>query len=354
MKVNWVKTIYGPPDGHGWHVHSLVKWKGLFYIAFADGSGHDSDDSQVRLCVSSDLDTWETLVAIHQRDTGKFTSEPQLMPVGDRMYVYAVTADHGFEYDFPPHSRHPKFPSWEVMSWTEDGKDWSKPKRCYTMNYDFWHPTEHNGRYYVACDGSGHQPEGIYSTVDLLTSDDGERWTWVSEVVHGTVMPANEVSDYPKAAYPSECALVVQDDERMLAVTRTPGGGAILSTAPPPYEQWEHRESQRVRLKGAAVRRVGNHVVATGRSFADERGDNFTESFSEYDESNLRLGVSLYHEGDFHLKTVLPSGGDTGYGAILATSDHDFLVAYYSSHEYPPEAPGSNVYLASLTIDQKP
>ena len=80
----------------------------------------------------------------------------------------------------------------------------------------------------------------------------------------------------------------------------------------------------------------------------------FPESFSEYDESNLRLGVHLYHEGDFHLKTVLPSGGDTGYGAILATSDHDFLVAYYSSHEYPPEAPGSNVYLASLTIDQTP
>ena len=46
MKIDWVKTIYGPPDGRGWHVHSLVKWKERYYIAFAGGSGHDSDDSE--------------------------------------------------------------------------------------------------------------------------------------------------------------------------------------------------------------------------------------------------------------------------------------------------------------------
>ena len=351
MKLNWVKTIYGPPNGNGWHVHSLVKWKDRYYIAFADGSGHDSDDSQARLCVSSDLENWDTLVAVHQKDTGRFTSEPQLMPVGDRMYIYAVTADHSYEYDFPPHSRHPKFPSWEVMSWTEDGENWTKPKRCYTMNYDFWHPISHGGRYYVACDGSGHNPEGVYSTVDLLTSEDGERWTWVSEIVHGFEMPAEDDPDYPKCGYPSECALIVLDDERMLAVTRTPGSFAILSTALPPYEQWQHRSSGGVRLKGAAVARVGEHIVATGRSFAVERGDEFSESFSDYDKSGLRVGVHLYEEEDFHLKVVLPSGGDTGYGGILATGERDFLVAYYSSHEYPPETPGSNVYLASLTID---
>ena len=350
MKIDWVKTIYGPPDGRGWHVHSLVKWKERYYIAFAGGSGHDSDDSEARLCVSDDLEQWDTLVAIRQSDTGMFTSEPQLMPVGDRLYLYAVTADHSYEYDFPPHSRHPKFPSWEVMSWSEDGERWSTPKRCYTMNYDFWHPLAHDSRYYVAADSSGHSPEGIYCSVDLLTSEDGERWTWLSEIVHGFEMPADDDPAYPRCPYPSECALIVLDDGRMLALTRTPGAFAILSTASPPFEHWEHRKSE-TRIKGAAVARVGHRIVATGRSFMQERGTRFTESFGRHDENGLRVGVFLYEDDDFALQTVLPSGGDTGYGNILATSDDRFLVAYYSSHEYPPDAPGSNVYLASLTID---
>ena len=94
MELNWVKTIFGPPDGRGWHVHSLVRWRDTYYIAFADGGGHDSDDSQVRICTSIDLENWTSRIAIGQQETGLFTSEPQLMPVGDRLYLYAVTADH--------------------------------------------------------------------------------------------------------------------------------------------------------------------------------------------------------------------------------------------------------------------
>ena len=116
MIINWVQTIYGPPDGRGWHVHSLVKWKGRYYIAFAGGSGHDSDDSEARLCVSSDLENWDSRVAISQ-------------------------------------------------------------KRCFTMNYDFWHPIEHGGRSWVACDSSGHSPEGHYTddrtTAGLTARTDG-------------------------------------------------------------------------------------------------------------------------------------------------------------------------------------
>lgn len=225
------------------------------------------------------------------------------------------------------------------------------------MNYDFWHPTEYDGRYYVTCDGSGHAPEGVYSTVDLLTTADGERWTWVSEILHGTVMPPDAETPYPKTPYPSETALCFFDDGRLLAVTRAPGSTAVLSTSAPPYSKWQRRMSQESRCYGAAMAKVGNHIVVTGRSFADERvgpeAAKFNEKFSEYDTTQLRLGVYLYQDGDIRLKTVLPSGGDTGYGAILPTSDSEFLVAYYSSHEYPPEKPGSNVYLASVSLERK-
>ncbi len=350
MKINWLRTIYGPPNGRGWHVHSLVQWKGAYYIAFADGAGHTTDDSRVRIAVSKDLEHWSTYVALGREQTGMYVSEPQLMAVGDRLYLYATKTDFSFEYEFPPHSRHPKSPSWEVMSYSDDGRTWSPPKQCYTMNYDFWHPTQHNGRYYITCDGSGHTPEGVYTTVDLLTTEDGQRWTWVSEIVHGTVMPGDPESDYPQAPYVSESAILVMDDETMLAVTRTPGPTAIVSTARPPYEIWSHKRTPRYIMQGAALARVGPHIVATARCGERERDGKFANSFSDLDSTGTRTGIYVYEDGDLHLKGVLPSGGDTGYGGIWPVSDKEFLVAYYSTHEYA-EHSGSNVYLASVTIE---
>ncbi|MCE2449722.1 MAG: hypothetical protein J4F35_15485 [Candidatus Latescibacteria bacterium] len=48
VKVNWTRKIYG----------SLVRWKGAYHVCFVDGSGHGSGDSQIRVCSSTDLETW--------------------------------------------------------------------------------------------------------------------------------------------------------------------------------------------------------------------------------------------------------------------------------------------------------
>lgn len=55
-----------------------------------------------------------------------------------------------------------------------------------------WHVgniVQWKGVYYicfVACDTVGHAPLGIHNSVNLLTSPDGERWEWVTEIVHGS------------------------------------------------------------------------------------------------------------------------------------------------------------------------
>jgi hypothetical protein len=103
-------------------------------------------------------------------------------------------------------------------------------------------------------------------------------------------------------------------------------------------------------MHGTALGRVGRHIVATARCPEREREGKFTESFGEHDSTQTRLGVYMYEAGDIQLKSVLPSGGDTGYGSIWPINDTDFLVAYYSTHEYP-DSGGSNVYLASVTIE---
>ena len=234
-------------------------------------------------------------------------------------------------------------------------KTWSQPRRCFVMNHDFWHSVEYEGRYWVACDTVGHTPHASHNSVDLLVSDDGERWQWVSEIIHGTTHP--EYRDSTGLEFgvqaPSETSLCFGEDQRLLAVTRARGYCALLSTAQPPYDQWERTLSQESRCYGSAIDQVGRHVLVTGRSFSNEgiraTADQFNESFSPHDQTQLRTGVFLYEDGDIQLKAVLPSGGDTGYAGILPMGDDHALIAYYSTYESPDGE--SCVYLSSVLIE---
>ena len=341
MDINWVRTI--KEDGKGWHVGSMVHWKGKYYISYCDGVGHNSPDTQVGILSSTDLEQWTSQIALGQDVTGMYAAEPQLLPIGDRLYLYTITSKLDLTPEFGP-------PSWQVTSFTEDGETWSEPKRGWAMDHDFWHPIEHKGRYYATCDNAGHVPTGIHAKVDLLTSEDGERWSWVSEVLHGS-----DEADLYDAAHdeyfstpmPSECALCFLEDERLLAVARARGHTAVLSIAEPPdYDSWVHRRSKESRCYGADIKQVGEHYVITGRSFDNEGTRVLTDNFKE---EGIQCGVFLYEEGDLRLQVLLPGGGDTGYASILPLSDSEAAIAYYSSWEYE-KASGSNVYLASVSV----
>lgn len=335
MEINWVKTIYG--NGRGWHVGSMVEWRGTYYICFVDGTGHGTEDSQIRVAASTDLENWTSRIAM-----GKTCIDPQLLPVGERLFLYAVKVDLSKESDVGT-------PSWEVLASTADGVTWSEPKRCYLIDRDFWHPTEHGGRYYVACDNAGHAPKGTHSCADLLTSEDGEHWTWVSEIIHGSEEHEYHDPTIPEhfgTPAPSEASLSFSADGRLLAVIRARGYCAVLATSEPPHDKWEYRLSRSSRCYGSAVARAGGHIVVTGRSF-DNEGVRATTT--QFPEKGARTGVFLYEDGDIKLYTLLPSGGDTGYAGILPLSDSEVLIAYYSAHEYP-EGGGSNVYLASVSV----
>ena len=342
MKVNWVKELYG--EGRGWHVGDMVKFKGIYYIGFCEGEGHNSRDSQIGLLSSKDLENWDFQFAITQDMVGGiYVSEPQMLIVGDRLYIYAITSDIEAETEMGT-------PSWSVMSWSPDGKSWSTPKRFWAMDQDFWHPIEHKGRYWVTADNAGHVPTGLHAKVDLLTSEDGERWSWVSEILHGSTEPAiYDVAhdELFRTSGPSETALCFLENDRLLAITRAKGHTAALSTADPPYESWEHRRTEESRCYGADIAKVGKHYLVTGRSFDSEGQRATTNRFSE---EGGQLGVFLYGNNEIELQLMLPGGGDTGYAAIHPESDNDALIAYYSSAKYGG-SPGSSVFLASVSIE---
>ncbi|MEE3259772.1 MAG: hypothetical protein VX293_11235 [Candidatus Latescibacterota bacterium] len=345
IDVERVKTLYG--NGRSWHVGNLVRWQEAYYICCVDGTGHGSEDSQIRVGRSDDLENWTWQIAI-----GPKTIDPNLLPVGDRLLLFGVR-----ELDAESMAGDSGFRSHQMVATTNDGEVWGPGQRCFLMNRDFWHPIAHGGRYWATCDTSGHVSRGVHNAVDLLVSDDGESWAWVSEIVHGSDGP--EYRDVNGVEFgspgPSEAALHFLDDGRLLAITRARGYCALMSTAEPPYIAWTHRLSEESRCYGAAVAQVGERVLVTGRSFANEgvRATDglFNEPVSEHDDSGLRTGLFLYEEDDIRLQAVLPSGGDTGYAGILPLNDERALVAYYSTHEYAPGPErGSNVYLAVVKL----
>ena len=246
-------------------------------------TGHGTEDSQIRVCASTDLISWTSQIAI-----GKKTIDPNLLPVGDKLLLYGVK-----EYESTEDSDF-GFPSQQVVTWTEDGATWAVPKRCFLRNHDFWHPTEFGGRYYVACDTTGHAPPGNHNSVDLLTSEDGEGWEWVTEVAHGSNEPVyyDTTGIHFGTPSPSETSLCFFDDGRLLTITRARGHCALLSTSEPPYDQWERYLSRESRCYGSAVARVGEGIIVTGRSFANEgvraTENRFNDPFSEHDQTQLR------------------------------------------------------------------
>ena len=318
MKLNWARTVFSN-GRHNLCVGNFVRWRGAYHICFVDAHHHGALDGQLRVISSSDLETWDTCVAM-----AATSFDPQLLPLGDRMLIYGVQGDWEGD-DFA------SFPSREVVAETRDLKTWTEPRRCFVANHDFWTPIELDGRYYLTCDDCGHVPEGMSGTVDLLTSTDGERWHWVSEVVRGS-------QEYSRI--PSETALCHLPDGRLLAVVRTKLPRAVLATAPPPYVEWERTIVPHA-LQGAAPARVGDRVVIAGRA-ADESGKPRTALF-EYRDGALELGL------------YLPSGRDTGYSGLYAVGGNEVLIAYYSGHEYPDSDDRlthgpSDIYLASVSL----
>jgi hypothetical protein len=307
----------------------MVKWRGTYYVCFVDAAYHGSNDAHIRIISSTNFENWTSHIAI-----GTTSFDPQLLPIGDTLFLYAVTADWS-QSDFVG------VPSREVVTSTKDGVTWSTPKRCFLTNHDFWTPTEYGDRYYVACDDCGHVPEGRYGTVDLLTSEDGERWSWVSEILHGSeVSTLMKIHESKFTRTPSEAALCLLDDGHALTVIRTKAQRAVLAASDPPYERWEHQLIP-FQLHGANIAEVGGHIVVTGRC-TDEAGE-------------YRTGVFRIKDAGLELVTLLPSGGDTGYAGMFPLSEREVLIAYYSSHEYPEYQEKSaygpaDIYLASLSL----
>ena len=250
VKVNWTRKIYG--GGRGWHVGSLVRWKGAYHVCFVDGSGHGSGDSQIRVCSSADLETWTSQIAL-----GAKTIDPNLLPVGDRLLVYGVRLSREEAEGQPSAELRSKpepeygFISQQIVAATTDGKTWSQPRRCFVMNHDFLASSGARGPLLGRLrHGRPTPPTPV--TIRSICSFPTTGNTGSGSVRSSTALRTLNTATRPAFEFgvqaPSETSLCFGEAQRLLAVTRARGYCALLSTAQPPYDQWERTLSQRIAL----------------------------------------------------------------------------------------------------------
>ena len=319
MKLNWVRTVFSN-GRHNLCVGNFVRWRGAYHVCFVDAHHHGALDGQLRVISSTDLETWDTCVAM-----AATSFDPQLLPLGDRMLIYGVQGDWEGD-DFAG------FPSRQVVAETRDLKTWTEPRRCFVANHDFWTPIELDGRYYLTCDDCGHVPEGMSGTVDLLTSTDGEQ---LALGVRGGARLRGVL------AYP-------QRDGAVPASRRAPARGGADQAA-----------ARRAGDGPAALRGVGAHdrpARAAGRcpgAGRRSRGHRRPGGRRERRAPDRRFRVP--GRGVGARACVLPSGRDTGYSGLYAVSGNEVLIAYYSGHEYPDSDERvthgpCDIYLASVSL----
>ena len=118
MRVQWIRKIYSN-GRHNMCLGNLVQWKGAYYLSFVDTEYHGSEDAQIAVIRSTDLENWTAHIAM-----GKTSFDPQLLPVGERLFLYATTGAWGSD-DFAG------FSSWQMVASTDDGTTWSEAKRCF-------------------------------------------------------------------------------------------------------------------------------------------------------------------------------------------------------------------------------
>src|SRR5262249_32179397 len=114
------------------------------------------------------------------------------------------------------------------VTYTEDGKSWSKPEPVYRPGYVLWKPLAHQGRYWATAHRKDDSDGGKHREVHLITSKDGIAWEKVSTIRAGS--------------WESETTLLMQGD-RAVAFLRqkygSPQAQVLESTAP--YSRWQAR-----------------------------------------------------------------------------------------------------------------
>jgi len=292
----------------------LVRWKGRFYCAFREGRGHVSSDGKIRVLESKDANAWKSanlsaLAGYDLRDAHlSVTPDGRLMVLGGAA---------------PRKKDGQSAPTGTFVSFSKDGKQWSRPEIVVEPGRWLWQVSWYKGKTYGVSYPAGKRAPYL----ELLVASDGKDYR-------------REVAELYGEGRPSEVTLRFDDSGKCYALMRRDRRGdaacsAILGVSGPDYTKWRWHD--------------------LGAEFNGFGGPNFIKTAGGH-----WIGAGRMHEGGSHTALTyidvergimtklakLPSGGDTSYPGLVWHDDM-LYVSYYSSHEGK-----TSIYLAKVKVQQ--
>lgn len=293
-----------------------------------------------------------------EEGAGRDIRDPKFVVMGETLFLYAIARLPGFTY------RDLFKKSWTVRSESEDGgRTWTEPERIldergepFEDEWGFWRFTK---RFH---EEGGEPRETLYATgygdgdvvVGFFRSQDGVRWTQVSEII-------NSYQDAPSEA---ELQFFGDNDETAVSIVRLDNQGNLedgqsaICTSVAPFEQWECGRRVEQRLGGPTwiVRREGdpirNFIFARKHEACTFKRTAAYELRGDLTDPNAKLQLCEIQE--------VMSSGDTAYTALVPITDDRWLLSWYST---PPERElawlqgqfePSDIWLADVHFDRAP
>lgn len=307
----WVQRIWDRAEHSAFT--DLIAFKGRYFCAFREGSGHiPGHNGVIRVIESIDAQAWVSVALLDEAGVDLRDPKLSITPESRLCVNMGGSIYHG--------SQRLKMESRVAFSNAEGG-DFSAPQpipvptQVRTEMDWLWRITWHEGTAWGAVQ---QVPTGQPRTLQLLRSEDARAWQWV----HTMQVP-----------FPSETTLRFLSDGRMMALIRRSGPAPSVGwvgLAAPPFTDWSYQELDRPL--------GGPNVVALP--------DGGWLAGSRDSQQRTVVGLLQPETAQFTPLVHLPSGGDASYpGFVVEPEQGRVLVSYYSSHEGK-----TAIYLAALRL----
>ena len=280
---------------------AMVRWQDAYWLAFRQAASHNSADGDLVVLRSTDGEEWNETLRL---DVVQDDRDPQFLATEKRLFLYDPALEGG------------KLTSY--VTYTDDGKNWSKPEAIYKPTYIFWKPAIVGDRFYATAHVKSR--DGKSRDVHLITSTDGIHWEQVSKIRGGN--------------WESETTVHFTSPTRVLAFLRQKYGSpqASVLTSEAPFTEWTEKPVPGGHFSGHAA------YTFAGQNYF------FSRAFDQGRENPQTMIYTFDEQGAMTPYCRLPSGGDCSYPAAVQVGD-ELLISYYSSHEG-----STDIYLARVPL----
>ena len=293
----------------------LARWNERFYCAFREGRGHVSTDGRIRILQSKDGNDWESAALVTLEGYDLRDAHLSVTP-DDRLMLLGGAA--------PRKQDNQGAPTGTFVSFSEDGKSWTKPQIVVEPGRWLWCVTWHKGKAYGVSYAAGERMPYL----ELLVSENGTEYRCHVDKLYG-------------AGYPTEVTLRFDTDDTCYALVRRDRRGeeassALLGVSEPGYKKWQwHDLGEGFNGFGGPnfIRIAGGHWIGAGRMH--DGGVHTALTYVDVTKGTMTKLLKL------------PSDRDTSYPGLV-WYEGMLYVSYYSGHEGK-----TSIYLAKLKVEDR-